>query len=60
VFVDDLSTNFKEGGKAYSTYGIDPRKGGIVVVRPDGYVGIVAPFEKVGDIDGYFGKFMKA
>lgn len=41
------------GGKAYSSFGIDP-SGAIVIVRPDGYVGMVAPFDKVEDIDGYF------
>lgn len=45
------------GGGGYATYGIDAR-GAIVVVRPDGYVGMVAPFERLQDIDEYFAGFM--
>jgi len=58
VFVDDLNTTFQQGGKAYTTYGIDSRTGAIVVVRPDGYVGTVAPFEKLSDLGAYFAAFM--
>ena len=47
------------GGQGYETYGIDSEKGTIVVVRPDGYVGIVAPLENTGDINEYFNAFMK-
>ena len=46
------------GGKAYSTYGIDPHAGAVVVVRPDGYVGLVAPIEDVGALNTYFAGFM--
>ena len=35
----------RSGGGGYEYYGVDPR-GAIVVVRPDGYVGVVAPFER--------------
>lgn len=45
------------GGTAYATYGIKP-DGAIVVVRPDGYVGTVAPLDKVKHLDQYFGAFM--
>lgn len=47
------------GGGGYDAYGIDKTKGAVVVVRPDGYVGIVAPFEDVGDLDAYFAAFLK-
>lgn len=57
--MDDLSPNFQQGGKAYASYGIDPRVGAIVVVRPDGYVGIVIPFENVSELDAYFTAFFK-
>ena len=50
----------RSGGGGYDYYGIDPEKGAIVVVRPDGYVGTMAPFEKVGDINDYFAGFLKA
>lgn len=58
VFVDDISTAFSAGGKAYSAYGIDRDAGAIVAVRPDGYVGIVAPVEDVGVLNTYFSGFM--
>ena len=48
----------RTGGGGYDTYGIDKQQGAIVVVRPDGYVGIVAPFEKLGDVEAYFAAFM--
>ncbi len=50
----------RAGGGAYDYYGLDPEKGAIVVVRPDGYVGTMAPFEKVGGVNAYFGAFLKA
>lgn len=43
---------------AYSSFGIGP-EGAIVIVRPDGYVGMVAPLNGVDAIEGYFAKFMK-
>ena len=33
--------------------------GAIIVVRPDGYVGMVAPFENVKELGTYFIGFMK-
>ncbi|KAJ5772311.1 hypothetical protein N7520_002840 [Penicillium odoratum] len=32
----------------YSTYGVDPARGALAIVRPDGYVGVVA---ELGDVD---------
>lgn len=58
VFVDDVTVASDAGGKAYATYGIDRRAGAIVVVRPDGYVGLVAPLEDVGVLNTYFASFM--
>ncbi|KAF9648655.1 hypothetical protein BDM02DRAFT_3155659 [Thelephora ganbajun] len=58
VFVDDVSIALNAGGRAYSTYGIDRNAGATVVVRPDGYVGIVAPLEDVGVLNTYFAGFM--
>jgi len=58
VFVDDVTIALDGGGKAYSTYGIDRRAGAIVVVRPDGYVGLVAPLDDVGVLNTYFAGFM--
>lgn len=49
----------RAGGQGYESYGIHPVGGALVIVRPDGYVGMVAPFECVGDLGQYFGSFMK-
>ncbi|KDQ61459.1 hypothetical protein JAAARDRAFT_30898 [Jaapia argillacea MUCL 33604] len=57
VYVDDVDFTGKMGGNAYATYGVD-RSGVVVVVRPDQYVGMVAPFDKIADIDQYFSTFM--
>ncbi|KAJ2994318.1 hypothetical protein NUW58_g1587 [Xylaria curta] len=35
-------------GHAYEGYGIDPKNGALVVVRPDGYVGLVTSIEEQG------------
>lgn len=48
------------GGKGYQAYGIDPVQGAIVVVRPDGYVGMISAIDSVRDIDQYFASFMKS
>jgi phenol 2-monooxygenase len=46
------------GGTAYATFGIDPA-GAVVIVRPDGYVGMIAPFDHVRDVNHYFATFTK-
>ncbi|RYP89855.1 hypothetical protein DL770_004007 [Monosporascus sp. CRB-9-2] len=47
VFVDNPSYN--EGdGKAYENLGIDRAAGAVVVVRPDGYVGLVTSVDEQG------------
>ncbi|CCM01337.1 uncharacterized protein FIBRA_03386 [Fibroporia radiculosa] len=57
VFVDDMDMHRRSGGGGYAAYGIDTQAGAIVVVRPDGFVGMVAPFEHVGDVESYFSAF---
>ncbi|EMD39328.1 hypothetical protein CERSUDRAFT_82057 [Gelatoporia subvermispora B] len=59
VLVDDSDMFGRTGGGGYEAYGIDAR-GALVVVRPDGYVAMVAPFEHHRDIDRYFESFMRA
>jgi phenol 2-monooxygenase (NADPH) len=59
VFVDDVDMTGKQGGKAYESFGIEP-SGAVVIIRPDGYIGFVSPFEGVPDIDAYFASFMNA
>ncbi|KAJ2896964.1 hypothetical protein MKZ38_005063 [Zalerion maritima] len=47
VFVDDIS--YHEGhGRAYEAYGVDICKGAVVLVRPDGYVGLVTELSEDG------------
>ncbi|KAM6505384.1 hypothetical protein FSOLCH5_014604 [Fusarium solani] len=53
VFVDDFS--YHEGhGQAYASYGIDPTRGCVVVVRPDQYVSWIGELEDVDDINRFF------
>ncbi|KAF8806894.1 hypothetical protein BYT27DRAFT_7233651 [Phlegmacium glaucopus] len=56
VFIDDKDIKGVSGGDGYENYGID-KTGAIVIVRPDGYVGMIAPLDKINDIDVYFGSF---
>ena len=58
VLLDDTDMYGRSGGGAYEAYGISREEGAVVVVRPDGYVGMVAPFEHVEDITKYFASFM--
>ncbi|PAV19767.1 hypothetical protein PNOK_0470100 [Pyrrhoderma noxium] len=58
VFVDDKTVAKTEGGTAYQSFGISS-DGAIVVVRPDGYIGMVAELDGVKDINNYFSSFMK-
>ncbi|ETW78714.1 hypothetical protein HETIRDRAFT_459911 [Heterobasidion irregulare TC 32-1] len=59
VLLDDTDVTNKKGGKVYETYGVGP-EGAVVVVRPDGYVGTVAPLDQVKTLDGYFAEFMRS
>lgn len=47
-------------GKAYEGYGVDKERGALVAVRPDGYVGWVGGLEDIGELERYFGGFLKA
>ncbi|KAL8995993.1 MAG: hypothetical protein Q9188_006676 [Gyalolechia gomerana] len=46
-----------EKGLAFERYGVDPRKGGILVIRPDGVVGFPCPLDRFHDLERYFGGF---
>ncbi|KAJ7068706.1 FAD binding domain-containing protein [Mycena amicta] len=59
VFCDEKHMRGTEGGEAYNTFGIDPEVGAIVCVRPDGYVGMVAPLSEPSTIETYFAGFME-
>lgn len=47
----------RAGGGGYDAYGIGP-DGAIIVVRPDGYVGTVAPLQDLSYLDSYFASFL--
>lgn len=57
VLIDDQEARGTRGGDAYANFGVNPA-GAVVIVRPDGYVGMVAPFERLEDIDQYFRNFI--
>ena len=58
VLLDDTDMHAREGGGGFAAYGINTEAGAIIIVRPDGYVGMVAPYEKLEDVSTYFGSFM--
>lgn len=58
VLLDDIDTTASRGGNAYERFGIDTSQITLVVVRPDGYVGTIAPATAVADLDSYFGSFL--
>ncbi|PWY90296.1 phenol monooxygenase [Aspergillus sclerotioniger CBS 115572] len=43
----------------YAIYGVDPGQGALVVVRPDGYVGMVAQLCNVGHVKEYLSRCIK-
>lgn len=53
IFVDDWS--YHQGhGEAYKNAGVDPKRGAVVVVRPDQYVAYTGEMEDIADIERYF------
>lgn len=48
----------RTGGGGYEYFGLDSNNGGIVVVRPDGYVGFMTSLDGVKDLEAYFDGFM--
>ncbi|KAI9369456.1 FAD binding domain-containing protein [Aspergillus egyptiacus] len=57
IYVDDMS--YHEGhGKLYETFGVDPEKGCVVVLRPDQYVSYIGPLEDYNSLDQFFAGFM--
>lgn len=58
MLLDDADMQGRSGGGGFAAYGIDPQAGAIVVVRPDGHVGLVAPSDRVDVVDSYFASFM--
>ncbi|KAG2103083.1 FAD binding domain-containing protein [Suillus discolor] len=58
VLIDDTDVTGRLGGGAYPRFGIDEKEITIVVVRPDGYVGMIAPSTELESMDKYFGSFL--
>ena len=57
VYADDVDVHGIHGN-AYQACGISTHVGCLVVVRPDGYVGMVAGLGDLGLVDRFFGGFM--
>jgi phenol 2-monooxygenase len=60
VLLDDTDVTGTRGGRIHERYGISRSAGALVVVRPDGYVGTIAPLDELAVLDGYFAGFMLA
>lgn len=58
VLLDDTDITGTHGGKIHERYGISRSAGALVVVRPDGYVGTIAPLGELAALDSYFAGFM--
>ena len=58
MLLDDKDVHGRSGGGGYAKYGIDEHAGAIIVVRPDGYVGTVAPLDGVNFLNSYFSLFL--
>lgn len=58
MLLDDTDMYARSGSKGYEFFGLDTKNGAIVVVRPDGYVGFIAPLDGVKDLETYFDAFM--
>jgi len=56
VLIDDVDAKGTQGGDGYANYGIK-KEGSIVIVRPDGYVGMIAPLDSIDDLETFFGGF---
>jgi phenol 2-monooxygenase len=58
VLLDDTDVTGARGGQIHERYGISRSAGAVVVVRPDGYVGTIAPLDELTSLDVYFAGFM--
>lgn len=57
LYVDDLS--YHEGhGRAYESYGVDPRTGCAIILRPDQYVSWIGEVDDYASMDEFFSGFM--
>ncbi|KIN94739.1 hypothetical protein M404DRAFT_167448 [Pisolithus tinctorius Marx 270] len=58
VLLDDTDATGRKGGGAYERFGICSNSITFVIVRPDGYVGMVAPATASRDVNEYFTSFL--
>ncbi|KAH9893347.1 FAD binding domain-containing protein [Cubamyces lactineus] len=60
VLLDDVDVTGRVGGEGYAKYGVDTRAGAIAIIRPDGYVGMLAPLNAHGvdAVTAYFEAFL--
>ncbi|KDR80826.1 hypothetical protein GALMADRAFT_222424 [Galerina marginata CBS 339.88] len=58
VLIDDTDLKGVQGGDGYRKYGVGS-DGAIVIIRPDGYVGMIAPLDRVQDLEAYFSGFAR-
>ncbi|KAI6160814.1 thioredoxin-like protein [Pisolithus thermaeus] len=54
VLLDGTDVTGSEGGGGCKRFGISSESITFVIVRPDGYVGMVAPADAMGDVYEYF------
>ncbi|EGU72927.1 hypothetical protein FOXB_16565 [Fusarium oxysporum f. sp. conglutinans Fo5176] len=59
AYVDDES--YHEGhGQAYKNYGIDAKRGCLVIIRPDQYVSWIGELEDIDDMNRFFGEIFRS
>ncbi|KAI6011133.1 FAD binding domain-containing protein [Pisolithus marmoratus] len=58
VLLDDTDITGTKGGGAYEKFGISSESVTFVIIRPDGYVGMVAPATALDDVHEYFASFL--
>lgn len=58
VLLDDTDVTNSQGGGAYERFGISTSQVTFVIVRPDGYVGMIAPSTAMEDLHEYFATFL--
>ncbi|KIO07031.1 hypothetical protein M404DRAFT_137441 [Pisolithus tinctorius Marx 270] len=58
VLLDDIDVAGTQGGGAYERFGINPQGVTFVIVRPDGFVGMIAPSTALEDVNEYFASFL--
>ncbi|TGZ79527.1 hypothetical protein EX30DRAFT_359517 [Ascodesmis nigricans] len=57
LYVDDVP-HHEPHTKCYEQYGVDPKRGCVVVIRPDGYVGYVGDLEDTEEVEKYFSQVL--